>query len=297
MSDPGDYPGDMERDDLTDSDIERLLTGAPVEDDDLTQIAQIFDMLRAGDEELEDAAVERLVKAATGALPVATVESPPVPRQASRARLTGVRRRAAAIAMSASVFIAGTSGLAVAADNAKPGDALYGIDRALEAVGIGDGAEQERIQEAEALINAGKIQQGLQHTAEVVDKDTTGDDQASKALMDAADRVETADSEASAATRESVAGLLDYISENVGQIDGRQVAELAVEIGGPDDDPVATAPGDDPEPDVKDPPGRPDDLPSDPPGLTDRDPGPPDDIPANPPGLSDEKPGKPKKDK
>lgn len=281
----------MERDDLTDRDIEQLFAGAPVEADELTQIAAVFDVLRAADD-LDEATIARLVKAATGTIPAAKEQAPRAPKATSRPRLAGVRRRAAAIAMSAGIFVAGTSGLAAAADGAKPGDVLYGIDRALEAVGIGNGAEQERLTEAQALVNAGKIQQGLHHTAEVIDKATVGDAGASEALRDAADRVETAGSEASAATRESVAGLLDYISENVGEIDGRHIADLAVEIGGPGDRPVTPAAGEDNEP-----PGRPEDLPSDPPGLTDREPGPPDDIPANPPGLSDEKPGKPKKDK
>ena len=271
----------MERDNVTDTEIEQLLSGSATADGELAALAEVFTALRVTDN-LDQDAVARYVAAATGALPVARQEPAPV----SRPLLTGLRRRAAAVAMSAGVFIAGTSGLAVAADDAKPGDVLYGIDRAFEAVGIGAGAEQERLSEAEQLVEAGKIQQGLQHTAEVLDSDTSDDARASEAVRGAAERVETTGAESAASTRESVAGLLTYISENVGQIDGNEVAELAVEIGGPDSSPQDSGP-----------PGRPDDLPSDPPGLTDREPGPPDHVPGNPPGLSNDKPGNPKNDK
>ena len=50
----------------------------------------------------------------------------------------------AAVVTAATVFLGGTSGLAIAADGAKPGDPLYGIDRAFEAIGIGAGEAEER---------------------------------------------------------------------------------------------------------------------------------------------------------
>ena len=39
------------------------------------------------------------------------------------------------------------SGVAMAADGASPGDLLYGVDRALESVGIGAGGIDERLAE------------------------------------------------------------------------------------------------------------------------------------------------------
>jgi hypothetical protein len=45
------------------------------------------------------------------------------------------------------------SGVAVAANRAAPGDALYGIDRALEKIGIGAGGAQERLAGAKASMS------------------------------------------------------------------------------------------------------------------------------------------------
>jgi hypothetical protein len=44
------------------------------------------------------------------------------------------------------------AGMAYAANGAKPGDLLYGLDRALEAIGIGDGGAEERLAESLALV-------------------------------------------------------------------------------------------------------------------------------------------------
>lgn len=193
---------------------------------------------------------------------------------------SSLRQRAAAIAVGATVVLSSTGGLAVAADGAKPGDFLYGVDRALEAVGIGNGSDIERLEEAEALIAAGDVTQGLRHAAEAVENDKTGNG-ASAALLDAADRVRSGGSEQSANIREQVASLLTYISDNVGSVDGQQVAELAREIGGAED---KTSP--------------PDATPADPPGRPDHVPGPPEHSPADPPGHAEDKPGNPpKKDK
>jgi len=46
-------------------------------------------------------------------------------------------------------------GMAYAANGAKPGDLLYGLDRALEAIGIGDGGADERLAESLALVASG----------------------------------------------------------------------------------------------------------------------------------------------
>ena len=48
-------------------------------------------------------------------------------------------------------MIVGMTGVAVASDSAVPGDWNYGIDRALEAVGIGEGGAAERLQELAAI--------------------------------------------------------------------------------------------------------------------------------------------------
>ncbi len=287
MSEFGDYQGEMDRNRTSDVEIERLLTGSPHVTPELRPIADLFAALRTRDgDELDDDAVAGFVAAAIEASPATPIAS--VSRQPrGRTNLAGLRRRAATVSVAATVILGGTSGLAVAADGAKPGDILYGVDRAMEAVGIGAGAESERLSEAEALINSGEVHLGLEHAAEALENTGSGTE-AAEALMEAADRVRAAGVDPSAATQERVAGLLAYISDNVGNIDGTHVAELAVEIGGPDGRPAVP-----PSPDAPNKPGPPAQRPADPPGLSDREPGPPDHVPADPPGLTNREPGPP----
>ncbi len=283
MSDFGDYLSEMDRYRTSDAEIEQLLSGSPQVGDDLQRGADFLAALRtsAGDELADDKVAAYVAAAASS---VGT--RPPAPVATSRkatARLSALRRRAATVTMAATVFLGGTSGLAVAADGAKPGDALYGIDRALETVGIGAGAEQERLDEAGALVESGEIDLGLEHAAEALENNESEGSQASEALMDAAERVRAAGAEPSAATRERVAGLISYLSEHVGSVDGALVAQLAVQIGEPDgSDPVPPPPAD---PGVPEPPTQ---SPADPPGSSE--PGPPTDLPADPPGLSEDGP-------
>lgn len=266
MSERGDYQGDMGRVRTSDAEIERLLTGAPTSDEGLAALSGLFAALR-DDDELEETTVARLVAIAVEASP--TPRRPEAAGSPRRTLLGSFRRRAAALAVAVAAFVGGTSGLALAADGAKPGDVLYGVDRALEVVGIGAGGDQERLSEAEALVDAGEVQLGLQHAAEVV-AGTAADSAAAAALQEAADRVEAGDGSDSVA--EGVDALLSYIGANIGDIDGSQVAELAHQIGG-SAQPATPANSDE----------SPGNSPDSPPGLTDRDPGPP----ATPPGLED----------
>ena len=260
----------MDRNGPSDEQIELLLTGAADVPEGLVPIATAFTALR------EDATHSIDVEAiTTAAAKVASeVGSPRAPMAPiGRPLLSRLRQRAAAVAVGATVMLGSMSGLAVAADDAKPGDFLYGIDRAFEVVGVGNGSSSERIDEAEALIEAGDVPRGLRHAAEAVenDKDSSG---ASAALLRAADRVRSGGSEQSAATRDQVAGLLSYLSENAGSIDGQQVAELAREIGGPKHEA-----------------GSPGNAPADNPGRSSNTPGPPEHSPADPPGHAEDKPG------
>jgi hypothetical protein len=291
MNDFGDYLDEMDRNRTTDVEIERLFSGSPELGEDLKPLADVFSALQVGErDQLSDEIVGRIVAVAarTAAASTPAPASSPAPR--SRSLFGALRRRAATVAVAATVVIGGTGGLAVAADGAMPGDTLYGIDRALETIGIGAGGEEERLGEADALINAGEVIHGLEHAAEALAEHEAADSDASIALMEAADRVRAAGGEPSAVTRDRVAGLLSYLAENAGDVDGRQVAELAVQIGRPEGRPNAS-----PSPGQADPQGPPADSPADPPGLTDREPGPPDDVPSSPPGQDKDKnePGPP----
>jgi hypothetical protein len=141
------------------------------------------------------------------------------------------KRRLVTAASAAVLLVGGFAGLAWAADGSAPGNALYGLDRALEHVGIGQGGAAERLQEIRDLIAGGNIPGGLSQAGELVGATPTAtpDDasQAVEALQAAAARVASQGSEASSDVHAQVSTLLTYLSENIGQVDGKQVSELA----------------------------------------------------------------------
>ena len=77
--------------------------------------------------------------------------------------LTTILSTKLAAMVAAAVVAAGSvTGVGFAADGAAPGDALYGLDCAMERVGLGDGGVQERVQEAAKLAQRGEIVEGPQ---------------------------------------------------------------------------------------------------------------------------------------
>jgi hypothetical protein len=183
----------------------------------------------------------------------------------SRPRLTGrLRRRAATITAAFVLAFGGLGGVAYAANGAAPGDFLFGLDRALEAVGIGNGGSAERLAEVHALVEAGNAGQGLEHATDSLlpAPELAGSDEARDALLAAAERIAQLSLGEAAGPPEGVADLLTYLSENLDDLDGQAVAELAKAIasnesaGPPEGVPV----------------GPPEDLPPGPPIPT---PGPP----------------------
>lgn len=56
----------------------------------------------------------------------------------------------------------------MAADGAAPGDALYGIDRTLEAIGIGDGGLDKRLDEFSVLLERGDEEEAFEFLDEVI---------------------------------------------------------------------------------------------------------------------------------
>ena len=137
------------------------------------------------------------------------------------------------------VFVAMSSGLAYAADGAKPGDLMYGLDRALEAVGVDSGGATERLAEVEALIAAGAVADGLRHASAVL-VGHPDSDEARAALSAAAARFEdTADSPGSQAAQ--VGALIRYLQGALdspdGVVDGQMVAGMARDLGRSQADP------------------------------------------------------------
>lgn len=257
MSRPSDYMGEMFNATISDREIESLLTGGPARNGDLSDLAGFVEMLRAYERlaPSEDA-VERFATAA--AAQVRAVQSPAAAPTASRDRLArrplGLRPQVAAM-LTTVLLVAGSTGVAVAADTAAPGDGLYGLDRALENIGIGDGRAGERLEEANVLVAEGQPEEALMHVTEALA--ATDDDvaQARTAVDAAIEDLETAGPEAGhPAIEEEVTALLDYLSENIGTgvgADGREfgqgVADLARDIT-PDDETEVTDPVEVPTP-------------------------------------------------
>ncbi|MDK1019874.1 MAG: hypothetical protein QGD89_10805 [Actinomycetota bacterium] len=271
MSTSDDYLNEMRLHQDTDRDIERLFDGTLDSASDLAPLTNLVASLRGeANTALDEEVVATFVQSASAALSrqrAAVGAAPRVarPRASSRGSL---RRRVVTTAMAAAVFVGGMSGMAIAADDAKPGDALYSIDRAFEAVGIGDGKADERLAEVKALFDAGDVPRGLRHAANLVEVHRSDHPEASSALSDAADRMSSGGgSDQLVAVREMVAGLLTQLSARASDFDGPLVADLARGIGRSDDrpgSPPAGRPSSGPgssDNRLADPPGRPDSTP------------------------------------
>jgi hypothetical protein len=242
---PGDNKGDMFGPSISNAEVEGLLTGSdPVGRSDLDLLAPLVSMLRAYGARVpspeavqrvatEAAATAREVRAAAGA----RVGADPA-AWSSRAWLKP--RYAGALA--ALLLVLGTSGVAIAADNAAPGAPLYGLDRALERIGIGAGRVDERLEEATSLVADGQAQQALSHLADAfAQAEEDGEDVSD--LAEARSEVEAAAArlldgdDSGSGTEENIEALLRYIRDNVHQdvgADGRSfgqgVAQLARRI-------------------------------------------------------------------
>jgi hypothetical protein len=119
------------------------------------------------------------------------------------------------------------TGLAVVADGTSPGDALYGLDRAMERVGVLDGGAAERLAEAEGLVGV-DLPAAMETAGEAAEAAGAGD--AVEALNQAAARVALGgEDEQVLETREYVAALLRLIASQLegDGVDAEAVAEAA----------------------------------------------------------------------
>jgi hypothetical protein len=159
---------------------------------------------------------------------------------ASAKRRSLLVQRAAIASAAVLVFVTMSGGLAYAADGAKPGDLMYGLDRALEVVAIGGGGATERLAEVEALIAEGAVAAGLRHASAVIDGHPDSDE-ARAALSAAAARFEdAADDPGSQAAQ--VGALITYLHEALastdGVLDAQMVAGMARDLGRSQGDPA-----------------------------------------------------------
>jgi hypothetical protein len=275
------YRGDMRFGRPSDRDIERLLAGEAPHDAELAELLPLVRALRTeASRPPSDPAVEQLAASAseivrrTRSTEATTPERRVVPSRPTRT--TTMRWRLAA-GLAAVMILGGATGVVAAADGSAPGSPLYGLDRALEVVGLGAGGAHERLQEASALAHGGQDADAVEHAADAIAQNPDPVNEAAlEALSTVADKLRSIEqgSEHADQVRQRVAAMLDWMASTDvrGRDFGQTVADMAQGIsdggasgneGGPPDDVPA---------------GPPDDVPA----------GPPDDVPAGPP---DDTPG------
>ena len=261
MRPSSDYLGEMPPTKVLDREIELLLAGTPIEGGRLSGLAPVLEMIRTqwttAPAESEIAHFARIAGAEVKLTQSATAAVTTLRRPRSTPR-HGLAPRMATVGV-AVLLMSGTAGAALAADGAVPGDALYGLDRAFERVGIGSGSTGERLDEAVVIATRGRSDEAVEHAIEALSENSADSSAvALNALNTASENLVHIEDTAQAASTANirVSALLTYIAENVGTgtgTDGREfgqgVAQLARDIGGGDDpngaqDPtVAPAPG------------------------------------------------------
>jgi hypothetical protein len=253
----------------SDDQIEALFHGDEPEDLGLTSLAEFLASFRSlGSAAVPDdvARFHVIVAAAEAARspePDRVMEPVPSKRPRRRLVISSLLSTALGKVLAASVALAAaTGGVAVVADSAVPGDALYGIDRAAEKIGVGNGGAAERVEEARALLDV-DLPAAVETAGEAVA--ANGDEASAEALVAAAEQVRSAEGETSALTREAVAQLLEAIADGA---TGQDLADAARQIAGPGELPeeaqVPEEPGSEagevpvtPDPTVPDPPVEP----------------------------------------
>ncbi len=124
------------------------------------------------------------------------------------------------------------AGVAIAANGAAPGDPLYGIDRALERVGIAGGGASERADEARSLAGV-DLPAAVATAGEAAE--AAGNSNAADALAAAALRILDHGDGQVDEIRDAVEKLLDLISLNPDALQGEEfgqaVAAAAQDIG------------------------------------------------------------------
>lgn len=217
----------------TDADVERLLRGVVPEDPDLELLRPFVADLRAVGGFAPETASTALIAAEA-----ATIAREAFPSSAAPDRSAALRwrwRLAPSLAAVAAVMVllGGMTGVAAAANGAAPGDDLYGIDRALENFGIGNGGVGERLAEAGKMASLGNSAEALSHAVTALE--AAGDEESAAALLATAERLRanTSGGDNALQTRSQVADMLEWMATTnaTGRDFGQGVAERAKEIG------------------------------------------------------------------
>lgn len=251
----------MSTEKISDRDLERFFAGQMPDDERLARLMPALQALHsrfiaAPSEEL---AGDLVARASQTALQTRPGPLPRVsPTRTVRALLPRLGYRLGAF-LAALVLISGMTGVAVASNGAAPGDVLYGLDRALEAIGINDGAAAERISEAQQLFDRGRAAEALAHAAVAVESSHVEDGAAAaEQLRSAADRLLLNQKGQNAqATLTSVADMLDWMAttDPRGRDFGKTISEMAKGIREGTDLPGSASDGQSGETGPGDPPG------------------------------------------
>ncbi|GBD85865.1 hypothetical protein BMS3Abin02_02286 [bacterium BMS3Abin02] len=228
---------------LSDQEIEAILNGSALAD--LADVAALVERIRdTGSESVDPALGARQIVAAAEAARLS-----PRPARSRESKRYRWRRRTVFTSfiftiltkvLAASVALAAvTGGVGAIANQSAPGDPLYGVDIALEHVGVFNGGTTERLQEAQRLVAQDHIAEGLEFAGKAigrVDRDR-GLEQAASALEEAAAHVaaQHTDAKGYQATqeyRDQVAEMLRLMSQEMKQqdINVQHVAETARQV-------------------------------------------------------------------
>lgn len=238
----GDYEGDMAEEHVRDELLDYLAATA-ASSDSLSPMSEALGQLRSlGRAPLDDGIVARHLDMITNEA-ANTPAGAPFPRSSAGPLVPRRRRRLVAVsyglrlvgAVVALALLGG--GTALAADGAVPGEALYGIDRFAESIGLDDGGVAERVDEARTLVERGDHSRAVKVVEEAVEDlaDDSTDPASIQALQRAAAQImETRTTSASGyqdtqVFRDQVATLLSVIAEEAenGSVDGARIAETA----------------------------------------------------------------------
>ncbi len=258
MSDFDVNEGEMTKNRFSDQDIERFFSGQTPEDEVLAKLTPLVGMLRAHN--THRLSEERVTEFAAEAGKLATTtrldEAGSAAHQGTVSRIRRFNltlKRKLATGLASVLLLSGMTGIAVAANDAAPGDTLYGLDQALAAVGILDGGVAEGLEEATALNESSNSADALAHAAEAIaqagdaeaniEEALAGLDEAIEALTREDFPEEASDNAVN--VRTNVAAMLQWMSENADTLDdptaepgafGQGVADLAKEIAGAPDE-------------------------------------------------------------
>src|SRR5664279_4945852 len=213
---------------FSDRDADALLSGRAPSDPSLMDLHRALASIKSSlvvEPNVERASVFAVQLASVAA--TLQADAAPAPRRGAVA--SPWRRRVAAVIAVAAISGFGVAG-AAAADEAAPGDLMYGVDQALESVGILDGGTGERVHEAQKLLDGGDVEGALELTGDALESD--GHVEAATGLRNAA--LAVASQSSGDDLRAQVSAMLEWMAgqDSRGAEFGAAVSERARQISG-----------------------------------------------------------------